>query len=131
MKRIFYDKYLLYNFLDLSIHRLINMPKSKTTTMFYDAGFNWTCAVCNHTICNKSSKGINMMKRLHFKANKNCKQKSSNDEIRRKIHGAGAATVKGSYDQAVIQDTLLTVGRIEIKEPDAIINLNIEHKENM
>lgn len=105
------------------------MPKSNTRTLFYDASFDWTCG-CGKVLTNKNSRGINMMKKLHFRANPDCKNKASEDELRRKIHGAGATTVKGSYDQAVAQDTLLTVGKIEIKEPHAIINLTVEHKEN-
>ena len=50
--------------------------------------------------------------------------------MKRKIHGAGNTIVGGAYQEAQKQDTLLTVGKIEIKEPDAIINLTVEHKEN-
>jgi hypothetical protein len=106
------------------------MPKSKSRTLFYDAGFTWTCGICKHSINNKSDRGINMMKKLHFRANPDCKNKASKCEMKRKIHGAGNTIVGGAYQEAQKQDTLLTVGKIEIKEPDAIINLTVEHKEN-
>jgi hypothetical protein len=106
------------------------MPKSKTQTLFYDAGFTWTCGICNQALKNKSDRGINMMKKLHFRANPDCKNKTSKCEIKRKIHGAGNTIVGGAIERAREQDTLLTVGKIEIKESDAIVNLTVEHKEN-
>jgi hypothetical protein len=106
------------------------MPKSKNQTLFYDAGFTWTCGICNHSICNKNSRGLNMMKKLHFRANPDCKNKTSKCEIKRKIHGAGNTIISGAYQEAKEQDTLLAVGKIEIKESDAIVNLSVEHKEN-
>jgi len=69
-----------------------------------------------------------MMKKLHFRANPDCKNKASKCELKRKIQGAGNSVVNGSYPQAQKQDTLLTIGKIKIREPDAVINLTVEHK---
>jgi len=103
------------------------MPKSQNSTLFYDAGFTWTCGICGSIIKNKSNRGINMMKRLHFKANPDCKSKTCAAELKRKIHGAGAKVVKGSYDEAVAVDSLNTIGAIKLIEDASATNLNVEH----
>jgi len=68
-----------------------------------------------------------MMKRLHFKANPDCKSKTCAAELKRKIHGAGAKVVKGSYDEAVAVDSLNTIGAIKLIEDASATNLNVEH----
>ena len=97
------------------------MPKSKQSTMFYDSEFTWTCGVCNQGLRNKNSRGINMMKKLHFRANPDCKNKSHPEEVKRKLKASGHTCVNGSYHEAVKQDTINTLTKLNIE------NLTVQH----
>tara|TARA_R110001592_G_scaffold122925_1_gene330232 strand:+ start:473 stop:778 length:306 start_codon:yes stop_codon:yes gene_type:complete len=98
------------------------MPKSKQSTMFYDAEFTWTCGVCKQALRNKNSRGINMMKKLHFRANPDCKNKSHPEEVKRKLQPSGHTCLNGSYHETVKQDTINTLTKLNIE------NLTVHHE---
>lgn len=100
------------------------MPKSKLKGLFYDTEILWTCGVCKKALRNKNTRGCNMMKKLHFKANPDCKNKSKPETVKGKLQTFGASVINGSYQEAVNLDKIKTLTNINVE------NLTVQYEFN-